>query len=460
MKNTLKRIPKHLRIVVVYVMFAGLWCFFADYGIMHITNDPAMVVRLERYKIAIFILVTAALLYVECKHAYTRHAKIEERFRMMAEFTYDWEYWIGPDGHLVYVSPSCERMTGYRADEFIADPELITRILHSEDRMMLDSIHNPPEGDETATIEFRIITRDGEERWIGHVCQRVYDEHGIPMGIRVSNRDITKRKIYEEFERIQIEELFQADKMITLGTLVSGVAHEINNPTNFITLNTPLLREAWQGATPILDEYYDQEGDFYLGRFKYTVLRERMAQLFDGVTEGANRIKRIVASLKDFARPDPSDMNQKVDINLVIQNSITLLKNPISKRTKYFQVLCDENIPTLIGSSQKLEQVMINLIQNSLESLENQEKKVSVSSRYRVWSKEIVVEVEDEGCGIPHDVLSRIFDPFFTTKRTSGGTGLGLSIAARVVNEHGGKLSFSSTIGSGTRAKLVLPVKE
>ena len=248
------------------------------------------------------------------------------------------------------------------------------------------------------TAEFRIITKQGEERWIGHVCQRVYDAQKQPLGIRVSNRDITKRRHYEELERVRAEELYQTDKMITLGTLVSGVAHEINNPTNFITLNAPLLREAWQGASEILEEQYQQKGDFYLGRFKYSVLRERMEQLFDGVFDGANRIKRIVASLKDFARPDPSDMNQQVNVNDVIRNAITLLKNPLDKRVKRLSVAYDKDSPLIIGSAQKLEQVLINLIQNSLDALNDPEKAVHVSSQYDSAQQDIVIEVRDEGC--------------------------------------------------------------
>ena len=343
----------------------------------------------------------------------------------------------------------------------MADSALVQRIIHTDDHKIVSKhIQNEPKGEETSSIEFRIITRSGEERWLRHMCQRVYDKHRNPLGIRASNRDITRRKKFEELERMQIEKMAQADKMVTLGTLVSGVAHEINNPTNFITLNTPIIREAWHGTRPLLDEYYRTEGDFPVGRFHYSVLRERMDQLLDGVAEGAERITRIVANLKDFARPDPSDMNQDVDINQVVQDAVALLGNPIEKRTRHFQVNYDRTIPGIIGSSQKLEQVMINLIQNSLEALTDTERGVVVSSHYDEKNNMICVEVKDEGCGIEEDILPRILDPFFTTKRTSGGTGLGLPIATRIVKDHGGELTFSSQAGTGTIAKIVLPVKD
>lgn len=332
--------PKHIRVVVLYIIIGGLWVLIADYAIMTFTKDPEQIIKLKQYRGFAFIGITAVVLYFERKHA-----------------------------------------------------------------------------DET-------------------------------------------RKKAEELERMHIEKMAHADKMVTLGTLVSGVAHEINNPTNFITLNTPILREFWQGTRPILDEYYQKEGNFSVGRFQYSALRGRMDQLLDGVTEGAERITRIVAHLKDFARPDPSDMNQEVDINRAIQNAVALLGNPIEKHTRHFHVAYDDPIPPIIGSAQKLEQVMINLIQNSLESLTDGEQGVFVSSKCDKESNGILIEVKDEGCGIAEEILSRILDPFFTTKRTSGGTGLGLPIVARIVKDHGGEITFSSEVGRGTTATIRLPGKE
>ena len=449
-----------MRLVIVYVLFVSVYMQLTSFLIRHFVNSPDLMTDVKEFRDGLFIVFTLLLLYVERKQADTSQARSEQRFRLIADFAYDWEYWLGTNGELLYVSPSCERLSGYTVEEFMANPALLTSILHPEDRSRIASLHNPPEGGEEFNTEFRILRKDGEEYWIGHVCRQVYDAQGKPMGVRVSNRDITKRRHYQKLERIRAEELFQADKMITLGTLVSGVAHEINNPTNFITLNAPLLREAWQGVQPILEEHYRQEGDFYVGRFQYSVLRQRMEQLFDGVFDGANRIKRIVSSLKDFARPDPSDMNQIVDVNRVIQNAVTLLKSPIGKQTKHFHLDCADTLPRITGSAQKLEQVMINLIQNALESLDDADKSVSVRSSYDEQQQQIAIDVEDEGSGIPEDVLNRIFDPFFTTKRNSGGTGLGLSIGERIVKEHGGSINFNSTPGKGTQVKVLLPLAQ
>jgi PAS domain S-box-containing protein len=123
----------------------------------------------------------------------------EERFRTLASFTYDWEYWLGSDGQYIYVSPSCERITGYRPEEFLKNPRLLELITHPEDRDMLAKHHQEElGGGEMFSFDFRILTRNGDERWIGHVCRPVYSEDRRFLGARGSNRDVTKRKQVEE----------------------------------------------------------------------------------------------------------------------------------------------------------------------------------------------------------------------------------------------------------------------
>lgn len=123
----------------------------------------------------------------------------EERLSAVAEFTYDWEYWIDPDGNYVYVSPSCERITGYNADTLLQNPELLKSIVHPDDwEIFANHQHEVLETGEVLPIDFRIVTRSGEERWIGHVCQPVYSGDGRYLGQRGSNRDITARKRAEQ----------------------------------------------------------------------------------------------------------------------------------------------------------------------------------------------------------------------------------------------------------------------
>ena len=454
----MKSLQKHVRIVLIYVLVAALWILVTDYVIVRLTVNPELLIQLETYKGIIFVFISAALLYVERKKSGNALNKNEEKYRILSDYTYDWEYWLNLEGQFEYISPSCHRISGYTASEFLGDPKLLNRIVHPDDQRIFVN-HTEEERIEAlpASVEFRIIRRDGKLCWVGHVCQKVFDRRHNCLGIRASNRDITQRKKYQEEEKMRLEELAHADKMITLGTLVSGVAHEINNPTNFITLNTPLLRESWHGSRSILDDYYQQNGDFNVGRFKYSLLRNKVDQLLDGISEGAKRIQRIVTSLKDYARPDPSEMNQSVEINKVLQNAVTLLHSSINKKTDLFETSLEESMPVVYGSEQKIEQVIINLIQNALESLSDSNKVIKMSSHFSTADNKIVIEVEDNGSGMSEEILLRILDPFFTTKRSTGGTGLGLPIANNIVQDHGGSLSFASSVGKGTKATLSLP---
>ncbi len=271
-------------------------------------------------------------------------------------------------------------------------------------------------------------------------------------------RDVTERKKAEERARLHDQQLMHASKMVALGTLVSGVAHEINNPNNFIMLNSPLLKNAWEDAMPVLENYYEENGDFIIGGLNYSEMRENIPNLFTGITEGSKRIKQIVEDLKNYVRDDTADLTQAVDINAVIMSAVTLVSNMIKKSTNRFDVDYGKDLPLLKGNFQRLEQVVINLVQNACQALTATDKGISISTSLDEASSHIRIRVKDEGAGMDPETLSQISDPFFTTRHKSGGVGLGLSISSRIIEEHGGSIQFESQPGVGTTVDIVLPV--
>jgi signal transduction histidine kinase len=268
-----------------------------------------------------------------------------------------------------------------------------------------------------------------------------------------------QHKQAEESARQGREQLVHLDKMAALGTLVSGVAHEINNPNNFIMLNAPVLSDACKSVMPILDEYYAANGEFLMGGLPYSEMRENIPALFSGIFEGAKRIKNIVDNLKGFARVETPDMTQSVDMNAVVKSALGLLGNLIRKSTRNFTADYAGDPPVLKGNFQRIEQVVVNLVQNACEALPDRHKGIRIKVRSDRGAQKVVVTVQDEGVGIPANHLPHVLDPFFTTKRNIGGTGLGLSVSSGIVNDHGGSIDFASTVGKGTTVTLTLPME-
>lgn len=257
--------------------------------------------------------------------------------------------------------------------------------------------------------------------------------------------------------KLHQQQLVQADKMASLGILVSGMAHEINTPNSLILLNMPQLQRAWIDIEPILTRYFQQHGDFEIGGFPYSQMREDIPEILEDTQDRAKRIKRIVYDLKSFGRRDNSDSMEPVNLNEVAKAALRLVQNSVNKVTRHFTLQLEENIPHFMGNAQRIEQVVVNLMLNACQAIENPDQGILLRTWFYGKKNELILEVEDEGCGIAQEHLPKLMDPFFTTRRELGGTGLGLSISDSIVQEHSGRIEFDSVPGKGTHVKLILP---
>ena len=273
-----------------------------------------------------------------------------------------------------------------------------------------------------------------------------------------SFRDMTEKIMIEEEAKILQSKLIQANKMTSLGTLASGLAHEINNPNNFIMSNTQIMQQVWAGALDILLDYYEQKGDFSLGGLSFPEAKEIVPKLLGDTIEGSRRIKYITENLKEYSRPKNEETFTPVSINKVLEFSISILCNQIKKNTDAFCFEPGEGIPVFNGNFQQLEQVFINLVQNALQALPDKAHGVRVVSFYDKKDLAIVVRVMDEGVGMNPQILDRITDPFFTTKQDQGGTGLGLYISYSIIKAHQGTLDYESRPGEGTAVTVKIPL--
>jgi two-component system, NtrC family, sensor kinase len=278
-------------------------------------------------------------------------------------------------------------------------------------------------------------------------------------GIVIWNRMLTQQvnRRTEEL-KLQQQQLVQADKMTSLGILVAGVAHEINNPISLLLLNLPVIKETYQDIEEILEEHYQVHGEFYVGGLEYSRMREELPLMLDDMQAGTSRVRRIVDDLRDFSRHEPGRQDDAVDLNNVVSTAVRLVDNIIKKHSDCVEIDYASDLPTFKGNAQRIEQVIINLIVNACQALANKNKGISIKTSYNQKDELLQFIIIDSGCGIELDNLSRLSDPFFTTRREQGGTGLGLSVSARIVEEHKGRLTYQSSLGIGTQATLSLPV--
>jgi len=254
------------------------------------------------------------------------------------------------------------------------------------------------------------------------------------------------------------KQLIQADKMSSLGILVAGVAHEINNPATSLMLNAPNLKKAFLAFIPVLDRHFSKSPHEKVCNMPYTDLRQRIELMLSVVQDSSARIKGIITELKDFSRP-ANDLGEKqdIDVNQVVEKSVDLTQSVLKKTTSNLTVQYREDLPVITGNFQKLQQVIINLLVNAGQALENTDQTIAVSTYINEARSFVGIEVRDTGPGVSGEDLKKMKDPFFTTRRDDGGTGLGLSISEKIVNDHQGILEFESEPGKGLTARILLP---
>lgn len=303
--------------------------------------------------------------------------------------------------------------------------------------------------------EIPFLRKDGGE-WMGSLSSSYIFIRGKRYLLTVV-RDITERKKAEDQAKRQLSQLQHANKMASLGILVAGVAHEINNPNSLIMLNTDLLQKIFAEIAPVLDERSASDPNYQICGMPYAEIRPEIQRLLSGLTGASERILTTISGLKNFARVD-NDKNklEPVDLNQVLRSALTFTRNLILQSTQNFETELSPELPFVLGNGRELEQVLINLITNACHAIKDKTEFLRI--RTLVQGDDVLVEVEDGGVGIPPESLSHLFDPFFTTERDRGGTGLGLSVAYSIVESHHGKLSFKSEPILGTCATLSLPI--
>ncbi|GEM_PF-1764104 len=387
----------------------------------------------------------------ESKLAEDRLRESEERFRTLADYTYDWEYWEGPQGEMWYVTPSCERITGYRQEEFLADPDMVYAIIHPDDRALMEAHRNDVAHKDSGTLDFRILRRDGEMRWIAHGCRAVYWSDGRFMGRRASNRDITDRKRLEE-ELLELNEslerrveqevaqnrekdhiLIQQSRLAAMGEMVHNIAHQWRQPLNALSILITNIKD-----------------DFDFGELNGESLGKAVSQS----RRILEKMSSTIDDFRDFFRPDrePGEFNIAAAVEDALFVMDASLKNNNILVEKDFQ-------PDLqaYGYANQFAQAVLNVIANAKEAIvARQAAGGEISIRLRALDGEAELTIRDNGGGIPEDALPRIFDPYFTTKEK--GSGIGLYMTKMIIERNINGRIVAANGENGAIVTITLPL--
>ena len=372
--------------------------------------------------------------------------------------------WIDTQARVVYANKATCRSLGRSREELLSlsipdlDPEMpqeawapFLKGLKTQGSTTFETHHLTKQGHIfPVEITANYLEFDGQEYCVSFV------------------RDITERRALES-------ELRQAHKLEGIGQLASGIAHEINTPTQFVTDNLTFLRDSWKSTYALLEQYRrairnaaetlpegvaagldEAERDCDLD-----FIAAEVPRAIEQGLDGAHRVAKIVRAMKEFSHPDSAEKTA-ADLNKAIESTITVARN----EWKYVAEVVtefDETLPAVVCYPGDINQVVLNLVVNAAHAIkekvkEGEKGRITVGTRTRGEFAEI--SITDTGTGIPEAIRTRIFDPFFTTKEVGKGTGQGLSLAhAVVVKKHGGKIWFETKMGAGTTFFIDLPIK-
>lgn len=361
----------------------------------------------------------------------------EARYRTLVEQVPAVIYTTTPDSvrAAIYVSPQIESLLGYTPDEWRGDGGLWVRRLHPDDRdRVVGEFARAAAAGRAVTSEYRLLARDEAVVWVRDSGQPVRNATGEALLFQGVIVDITAQKAAEGELKKQRDALLQSEKLAAMGTLLAGIAHELNNPLS-VVLGQALLLQRALGDHP--------------GRGRV-----------EKISRSAERCARIVRNFLALARQHPPE-RQRVNVNQIVEEAVELVA--YSLRVDGVSVTLDlaRSLPALSADAHQLHQVLINLITNAHYALRGgpEPRVLTVVTRHEAVANRIVVEVGDTGPGMTPDVLQRIFDPFYTTKPAGQGTGLGLPLCRGIVESHGGVLTARSAPGQGSLFHIELPIE-
>ena len=363
-------------------------------------------------------------------------ARVSEQNRSILDAVGDGIYGLDRRGRVTFVNPAAARMSGYAVEE-LRGVSMHARLHHSRP----DGSPYPPEEcpcartlavGETRHVDDDVFwRRDGSSFPVEYVAAPIMRD-GLVEGAVVAFKDVSERRRTEAELQRQRQMLHQTEKVATMGSLLAGVAHELNNPLAVVLGQTDLLRETTSDP----------------------VVRRRA----DAIKTGAERCARIVKNFLALARHRPP-ARERIALHQVIRDAVELLGYELRTSGVAVAMELDDAVPAMWADSHQLHQVLVNLLSNARDAMrQSTPRRIVIRTTLQPTVNRVRLEVTDTGPGMPAEVRARIFEPFFTTKPPGEGTGLGLSLSHGIVQEHGGTIGVESAPGAGATFVIELPL--
>jgi PAS domain S-box-containing protein len=394
----------------------------------------------------------------------------EERWRTLLTHIQAIVILVDPNGVVSYTSPSVTRWLGYEAEELLG--EALTVISHPEDAQALASACEQSVPAAPLSLNHRLMTKDGIWRWLDStlVCLR---EDALVGAVLLVGRDVTERvALEEERDRLEFDRRV-SHHLEAVGHLAAGIAHEINTPLQFVGDSVTFLKEAVDELLGLTASYRDalySEAPIPVEQRRIAMreaeeradveyLCERIPAAFARTSDGIARVRSIVQAMKRFSHAATTEV-APADINEAIETTLAVCRNEYKYVANVTVDLGD--LPDVTCNIGELNQVFLNLIINAAQAIEEKMSGSGAQGEIRISTRvdgsEVVIEVADDGSGIPTELQDRIYQPFFTTKEVGKGTGQGLALARATIERHSGSLECASSLGHGTTFTIRLPI--
>lgn len=353
----------------------------------------------------------------------------QQLFKTVSDYAGAWVFWRNPDGSLRYVSPSSERISGYSVDELVARPSLLTEMVYPDDRHIWEEHTHGADADQhPKPFEFRILTKQGELRWISHNCRSIYDEDGKFIGVRGSNSDVTDRHHKDELMMLQ-------SRHAAMGEMVGNIAHQWRQPLTTLGLMAQNLRI----------DFNDRQ-----------LTRENLESYTQQSQQLIQEMSTTIDDFRNFFRPN------KEKYQFCLKQSVASALNLLGAAFTSHGIEVSIDVPddlSAYGYPNEYSQVLLNILTNAKDALVRQKPAHGrIEIRGHRDDGQAVLSVTDNGGGIPDGLFDKVFEPYFSTK--PDGTGIGLYISRIIIERNmGGRITVCNT-ELGAEFSIYCPIAE